>query len=64
MNAIAAESTTAEAILADQASSSWIRSALMSALERDPVDALNDALVLAAALDVELRRKLELEEVS
>lgn len=32
----------------------------MAALKRDPVDALNDALVLAAALDTELRRDFEL----
>ena len=55
---------TPERILADQASSTWIRSALTSALERDPVDALNDALVLVAALDIELRRKLHLTEVA
>lgn len=64
MNAVSAEPTTAEAILADEASSLWIRSALESALKRDPVDALNDALVLVAVLDMQLRRNLGLEEYS
>ncbi len=49
-------------ILADEAASPWILSALTSALERDPVDALNDALALAAALDANLRITLGLEE--
>jgi hypothetical protein len=52
---------TAQDILADQAASAWLRSALQSALERDPVDALNDALLLAAALDTHLRAELGLE---
>ena len=62
MNAVPAESTAAEVILADEASSQWIRSALMSALKRDPVDALNDALVLAAVLDGHLRDALDLND--
>lgn len=62
MNAVSSASPTARDILADQAASSWLRSALRSALERDPVDALNDALVLAAALDARLRSELGLEE--
>jgi hypothetical protein len=53
---------TAQDILADQAASAWLRSALQSALERDPVDALNDALVLAAVLDAHLRVELGLGE--
>lgn len=63
MNAVSKPTPTAEDILADRASSSWILSALTSALERDPVDALNDALVLAATLDTRLRHELELDEV-
>jgi enoyl-CoA hydratase/carnithine racemase len=39
-----------EAILNDPAASSWLKLALVSALERDPVDAANDAEVLAAVL--------------
>ena len=62
MNAVSGASPAAQDILTDQAASSWLRSALQSALERDPVDALNDALVLAAALDAHLRSELGLEE--
>ena len=62
MNAITS-APAPEDILADETSSQWIRSALTSALERDPVDALNDALVLASALDARLRRELELDDV-
>lgn len=61
MNAMPSASPTAQDLLADQASSLWLRSALQSALERDPVDALNDALVLASALDTHLRAELGLE---
>ena len=61
MNAMPDASLSAQDILADQAASAWLRSALQSALERDPVDALNDALVLAAALDTHLRTELGLE---
>jgi hypothetical protein len=62
VNAVSSALPTAQDILADQAASSWLRSALRSALERDPIDALNDALVLAAALDARLRNELGLEE--
>ena len=40
-----------EHVLADQAASVWLRDALRSALDRDPVDAANDAEVLAQLLD-------------
>ncbi len=63
MNAISSASPSAHDILADQAASVWLRSALQSALERDPVDALNDALMLAAALDTRLRSELGLEDM-
>lgn len=63
MNAISSASPSAQDILADQAASVWLRSALQSALKRDPVDALNDALVLAAALDTRLRSELGLEDI-
>jgi hypothetical protein len=59
MNAANATSQE-EAILADPAASEWIKDALQSALGRDPVDALNDALLLAAALEERLRAVLEL----
>ena len=42
----------------------WTRSALESVLVRDPVDAFNDALALAAALEARLGRVLGLEEQS
>jgi hypothetical protein len=50
----------AEEILADPAASSWLKDALRSALERDAVDALNDALALAGTLEARLRAALEL----
>ena len=62
MNDMSEASPTATQVLGDQAASSWLKLALESALERDPVDALNDALVLAAALDAHLRSELGLEE--
>ena len=48
-------------VLADAATSAWLRAALRDALRRDPVDALNDALVLAALLEAHLREVLDLE---
>lgn len=62
MKAIIGAPPTVEEILTNKASSSWIRIALESSLERDPIDALNDALALVAALDAHLRRVLGLEE--
>ena len=47
-------------VLADPASSKWLKASLESALRRDPVDALNDALVLAAVLEQQLRSVLDL----
>lgn len=35
-------------ILHDPATSKWLKDALRSALDRDPVDVLNDAIKLAA----------------
>jgi hypothetical protein len=49
-----------DAILADPETSEWLKSALQSAAQRDPIDALNDALVLAATLEERLRRELDL----
>jgi hypothetical protein len=49
-------------ILADQAASAWLRESLERALTRDPVDALNDALLLASVLDAQLRAVFDLEE--
>jgi hypothetical protein len=39
------------AVLGDPAASSWLKMCLCSALSRDPVDAANDAEVLAQLLD-------------
>ena len=38
------------AVLADPAASQWLKTALRRALTRDPVDAANDAEMLAALL--------------
>jgi hypothetical protein len=40
-----------EEVLADPAASFWLKEALSSALNRDSVDAANDAEVLAQLLD-------------
>lgn len=45
----------AQVVLADPSTSYWLKSAIEAAMARDPVDALNDALVLAAVLDGHLR---------
>ena len=49
-------------VLADPATSYWLMSAIEASLLRDPVDALNDALVLAAVLDGHLREVLALDD--
>ncbi len=46
-------------ILADPAASFWLKAALRSALSRDPVDAANDADVLARVLNDRCRHFLE-----
>ena len=48
-------------VMSDAAASDWLKTALRGALERDPVDALNDALALAAALEERLRTMLRLD---
>jgi hypothetical protein len=50
---------TIDKILADPTSSSWLKAALRSALPRDPVDAANDADVLARVLNERCRHVLE-----
>ena len=40
-----------ERVLTDPAASFWLKECLRSALDRDPVDAANDADVLAKLLD-------------
>jgi hypothetical protein len=53
-------SAEGEEILDDPSASDWLKGALRSAIERDPVDALNDALLLAATLEERLRTVLDL----
>ena len=48
-------------ILQDPSASDWLKGALRTALERDPVDALNDALALAGVLEEKLRTALDLD---
>ncbi len=57
-----AHTLTVEEVLNDCATSYWLKSALQTSLERDPVDALNDTLILAAILDLHLRVALGLPE--
>jgi hypothetical protein len=47
----AADLPTIDEILDDPAASFWLKAALHSALSRDPVDAANDADVLARVLE-------------
>jgi len=61
MNAPTADPTV-EDVMADPSASVWLKTALRAALERDPVDALNDTLALAGILEERLRTLLELEE--
>ena len=58
---VAPPSPTAAEVLDDAAASKWLKRALREALLRDPVDALNDALVLAAVLETHLREELDLD---
>lgn len=53
---------TAKDVLADASASQWLKTALREALERDPADALNDALALAGILEDRLRTILELDD--
>lgn len=61
MNAPAADPIMEE-IMADQSASEWLKTTLRAALERDPVDALNDTLALAGILEDRLRNVLDLDE--
>lgn len=49
---------TIEQIMADPAGSFWLKRALSAALARDPIDAANDAEVLAQLLDRRCREIL------
>ena len=61
MSAAAQSMPDIQAILEDPTASDWLKVALTEAIERDPVDALNDALLLAQTLDDRLRETLGLE---
>ena len=61
MSAVAEAMPEIRRILEDPAVSNWLKAALAEAIERDPVDALNDALLLAQTLDERLREALGLE---
>lgn len=54
-----ADGPTIDEILADPAASFWLKAALRSALLRDPVDAANDADVLARVLSDRCGHSLE-----
>ena len=49
-------------VLSDQAASDWLKESLERALLRDPVDALNDALLLASVLETQLRAVFHLAD--
>jgi hypothetical protein len=52
------ELPTIEEVLRDPSASFWLKAALRSALARDPVDAANDAEVVALLLDQRCRSML------
>ena len=47
-----------DTVLADPATSDWLRVALQAAIKRDPVDAANDAELLFATLKAHLDARL------
>jgi len=61
MSAAAETMPAIQEILEDPAVSDWLKAALAEAIARDPVDALNDALLLAQTLDDRMREILGLE---
>jgi hypothetical protein len=48
-------------VIEDPSSSWWLKESLTRAMIRDPVDALNDSLLLAALLERQMRKILELD---
>ncbi len=48
------EALPAYAVMTDPAASDWLKNALESAIERDPVDAVNDAQFLLITLTARL----------
>jgi hypothetical protein len=59
-DAKAGDLPTIDEILDDPAASFWLKAALHSALSRDPVDAANDADVLARVLEHRCRNVLDM----
>jgi hypothetical protein len=55
------ELPSVDGLLRDPSTSFWLRNALTSALQRDPVDAANDADILARVLDQKCRSILNQE---
>jgi hypothetical protein len=51
-----------EQVLSDPSASFWLKAALGSALDRDPVDAANDAEVLFRLLDERCREILNQDD--
>jgi len=47
----------------DPAASNWVKAALQGALERDPVDAVNDAQILLEALQEHLVELIRLHDL-
>jgi hypothetical protein len=54
------ELPSVETVIEDPASSYWLKASVQTAIQRDPVEALNDALLLAALLDQRLRDAMQL----
>ena len=54
----ASELPSIDEVLIDPAASLWLKSALRSALSRDPVDAANDSEILAGLLELRCDRLL------
>jgi hypothetical protein len=50
---------TVESVLADPAASFWLKESVRSALSRDPVDAANDADILASLLNTRCKKLFE-----
>lgn len=61
---VAASALTVDEVMQDRSASQWLKTSLHTALERDPVDALNDALVLAGLLEDRLRAFLGIDDDS
>lgn len=49
-------------VIEDPSTSWWLKESVVRALTRDPVDALNDALLLAGLLDQRMRDLLDLDD--